>query len=399
MISQEINFVEYSHYTFTSISEIVTMQCKMNRGMNMRKFVIYLSLFFVMNLVACTAEDEYWPTEEWKVSTPEEQGMDSETLVNMFEHIEQEKNGNLHGLVVVRNGYIVAEHYPSALYDQETNHNVYSVTKSLLSGVVGIAIDEGIINLDDRVLDYFPDLELKNNSKEKEDITIEQFLTMTSGIEWDEWENASSVFTNWNMSDNQLKYYLDQPIVPDQVGKFNYDTGSAHVVGTIIENEVGMNLQDYAADKIFNKIGMKSLEWDEANEGSTMGGTNSEMTPRDMARFGYLYLHNGNWDGEQIIPKKWVDASLTKHNETGLDNYYGYYFWLWAEDDIEYYLAMGYDNQFIVIVPDYDLIAVQTSDRFDFYTLLDYIIASIKSDEPIDENKEAYENLKRLMRE
>lgn len=363
----------------------------------MRRLIVYLSFVCMVTLFACEQTTEYWPTDEWKTSAPEEQGMDSEKLIKMFEHIEQDNEGELHGLVVVKNGYIVAEKYPLSSYDKSTKHNSYSVTKSLLSSVVGIAMDEEIISLNDKVLDYFPDMEF-SDQKEKENITIEQLLTMTSGIEWDEWENAEQLFWNWEMSKNQLKYYLDQPIDEDQVGKFNYDTGSAHVIGTIIENETGMKLQEYAAEKIFDKIGMESLEWNKANEGSTMGGTNAEMTPRDMARFGYLYLHDGKWDGEQIIPKDWVEKSLTKQIHTDEDNYYGYYFWLWEDEGIEYYLAMGYNNQFIIIVPDYDLVVVQTAHRFDFYTLLyDYIIPAIKSDEAIEANEEAFEKLKKMM--
>src|SRR5690606_17083699 len=111
----------------------------------------------------------------------------------------------------------------------------------------------------------------------------------------------------------------------EQVGNFNYDTGAAVVLAAIIENATGKTLSEYGHEKIFKKIGITSLEFQSTNEGITNGGTNAHMVPRDMARFGYLYLHNGKWDGEQIIPEEWVKTSTTRH--TGEDSQgYGYLF-------------------------------------------------------------------------
>lgn len=362
----------------------------------MRGKTIFLMVSILLLLSACSKDEQYWPTDEWKVSSPESQGMDSEILVEMFEHIETDDIGELFGLVVVRNGHIVLESYPSNIYGADDIFNVRSVTKSLLGAVTGIAIEEEVVQLDDKLIDYFPDIDF--SSQEKENITMEQLLTMTTGIDWPEWEDSVGLFSEWQLTDDQLKYYLDQPIVEEQIDVFNYDTGAAHTLGTIIENEIEGTIEDYASEKIFDKIGATSVRWNRANEGSTMGGTNVEMTPRDMARFGYLYLQDGEWDGEQIVPKEWVRESLTKQVDAYDDNGYGYYFWISNYEDIDHYIAMGFGGQYIAIVPEYELVVAQTSDQYDFYTLLyDYIIPSIQTDDKIDENKQAYDQLKQYM--
>lgn len=340
-----------------------------------------------------------WPTEEWPTSTPEEQGMDSEKLVELFEYIEQNDPRQLHGLLIIRNGHIVAEKYTSP-YNEKYPHNTYSVTKSLTSAIVGIAIDEGIINLNDRVLDYFPDMTFENMSEEKENMTIEQLLLMKTGIQWPEWdseESAIQLFRVWENSKSPLQYYLDQPIIKEQVGEWNYDTGAPYVLGAIIERASGMTLNEYGKEKIFDRIGMDSLEFYVTNEGIGHGGTYSQMTPRDMARFGYLYLHDGKWDGEQIVPKEWVKESLYPHTEFDVYDYdYGYYFYLNESENGRVFSARGAGGQWILVVPELELIVIETGRSFERVSINEYIVPAIKSESPLLANDQAYDRLKEL---
>ncbi|GEN84132.1 serine hydrolase [Sporosarcina luteola] len=340
-----------------------------------------------------------WPTEEWPTSTPEEQGMDSEKLVELFEYIEQNDPRQLHGLLIIRNGHIVAEKYTSP-YNEKYPHNTYSVTKSLTSAIAGIAIDEGIINLNDRVLDYFPDMTFENMSEEKENMTIEQLLLMKTGIQWPEWDSEESsiqLFRVWDNSKSLLQYYLNQPIIKEQVGEWNYDTGAPYVLGAIIERASGMTLNEYGKEKIFDRIGMDSLEFYVTNEGIAHGGTYSQMTPRDMARFGYLYLHDGKWDGEQIVPKEWVKESLYPHTEFDVYDYdYGYYFYLNESENGRLFSARGAGGQWIIVVPELELIVIETGRSFERISLNEYILPAIKSESPLLANDQAYERLKEL---
>lgn len=341
-----------------------------------------------------------WPTEEWPTSTPEDQGMDSEKLVEMFEYIEQNDDPRkLHGLLIIRNGHIIAEKYTSP-YNEKYPHNTYSVTKSLTSAIAGIAIDEGIINLNDRVLDYFPDMTFENMSEEKENMTIEQLLLMKTGIQWPELDSEDSaiqVFRVWeNSKKSLLQYYLDQPIIKEQVGEWNYDTGAAYVLGAIIERASGMTLNEYGKEKVFDRIGMDSLEFYVTNDGIAHGGTYSQMTPRDMARFGYLYLHDGKWDGEQIVPKEWVKESLHPHTELGSTDY-GYYFYLTEGENGREFSARGANGQWIIVVPELELIVIETARNFERLSIREYIVPAIKSESPLLANEQAYARSKELM--
>ncbi|WHT47364.1 serine hydrolase domain-containing protein [Sporosarcina thermotolerans] len=200
--------------------------------------------------------------------------MDSEKLVEMFEYIEQYDPKKLHGLLIIRNGHIIAEKYTFP-YNEKFTHNTYSVTKSLTSAIAGIALDEGIINHNDRVLDYFPDMTFGNMSEKKENMTIEQLLLMKTGIQWPEWDSDKQIFEVWENSESLLQYYLDQPIIKEQVGKWNYDTGAVYVLGAIIERASGMTLNEYGKEKIFDRIGMDSLQFHVTNDGIAHGGTYS----------------------------------------------------------------------------------------------------------------------------
>jgi CubicO group peptidase (beta-lactamase class C family) len=344
---------------------------------------------------------EYWPTTDWKTCLPEEQGMKSEKLVELFQSI-QDKKSSLDGLLVIRNGYIVAEKYGNG-YSKARKHHVFSVTKSVMGAVWGIAMRDGIVSssLDDRVVSYFPELKIANHSDSKKNMTIRQFLTMSSGLDWPEWEQGDQVWSEWDSSEDQLKYVLDKPIKKEQINVFNYNSGEPHVLSAIIERKTGRSTFDFANEKLFSPIGMTSVDWKTDKKGITMGGAGLFMTPRDMAKFGLLYLKQGEWDGVQVIPSEWVKASTSPQITTNIPGgeHYGYYFWLTNLAGHTVYEAVGAHGQYIIMIPDMDVIVVQTSSEgMDLDKLLkDYIIPSVVSSEPIPINHEANKVLQELM--
>ncbi|MFT4414367.1 serine hydrolase domain-containing protein [Fredinandcohnia humi] len=381
----------------------------------MKKTLIVIGFFFAILLSGCTTEatkepeqqkeaekelkqlETYWPTTEWRTSTPEEQGMDSEKLVQVYEALGGEEN--LDSFLITRNGYIVAETYGNE-YSSFMPHNIYSVSKSIMGAVVGIAVEEGVIGLDEKVLDYLPNMQLENLTEEKKNMTVRQFISMTSGIEWPEWEENRRVFEEWDASEDQVKFFLDKPVNKEQIGKFNYSSGESHVLSAILQQELGTRVGDYAEKKLFEPLGITNLRWSTDKRGISMGYAGIFMAPRDMAKFGLLYLNNGKWDGQQIVSEKWVQASTSPQSSTTVEGgeHYGYNFWLTEMHGHKVIEAMGAYGQYIGIVPDLQLVVVQTSAggvNFDQF-LKDYIIPAVVSDKPIEKNEEANKKLQEL---
>ncbi len=304
---------------------------------------------------ALPEEEVYWPTEAWRVAAPEEQGMDAALLQQMLDAID-EQNLNIDGVVVVRNGYIVTEkYYPPD--KQDTLHDMYSITKSVVSALVGIAIHEGHINsVDDPVLAFFPERTFENDDALERSITLEHLLTMSSGLAGNDHEMVSS--RDW------VQAVLDQPMVAEPDTEFNYNSGNAHVLSAIIQETSGLNTRDFAQQYLFDPLGISDIRWQTDINDIPKGGWGMSMKPRDMAKLGYLYLNQGVWDGQQIIPAEWIKATTERHIQVPdplepWDLYLGYLWWLHGDG---LYAAHGMKGQFIYVIPESDLVVVFTSN-------------------------------------
>ena len=311
-----------------------------------------------------TYQGEYWPTEAWRECDPEELGMDPKKLKELNAEIRLllEMNIEIHSIVVIKDGYIVAEQYYSDDYGPDDLHRIYSCTKSLTSAMLGIASGKGLLGgIDQKMISFFPEYEIQNMSDNKKAIDIEHLLTMSGGLEWYELEypygDERNTFRNWGNGGGGMKFVLDQPMVAVPGEEFSYNTGASHVLSGILQKVTGVRADSFAMDNLFNPLGIDQFYWPIDNEGVAFGGSGVRLTPRDMARFGYLYLKNGNWDGTQIIPETWVEASQQKHMMRKYipDNYYGYQFWV---SDYDTYSAVGYGGQWITIVPEHKLLVV-----------------------------------------
>ena len=320
----------------------------------------------------------YWPIDSWQESDPAEQGMDAVLLKKMFAKIDKQGR-NIDSIVVVRNGYIVTEKYYSP-YEQDTLHEVYSITKSVVSALIGIAIHQGYINgVDDLVLDYFPERTFQNDNPLKRSITLEHLLTMSSGLEWDIDEMVAS--RDW------VQYVLDQPMYFEPGTAFHYNSGNTHVLSAILQKTSSLSAYEFAQQHLFEPLGINDISWQEDILGISKGGWGMKMRPRDMAKLGYLYLNQGMWDGMQIIPTEWITASTKRYIQVPeplepWDLYMGYSWWL-HEDGL--YAAHGMKGQFIYVIPELDLVVVITADiPDDQYAepqllIRDYIITAVES--------------------
>ncbi|HYP26941.1 MAG TPA: serine hydrolase [Blastocatellia bacterium] len=307
------------------------------------------------------ARVEYWPTEAWRPSTPEREGMDPALLRKAHIHIEKEL-ANFRSLLVIRNGYIVYEAYYHGL-TEDALQPTRSVTKSFLSALVAIAIEKKHLQGPDQKLsDIFPEHFTKESDPLKKEITLRHLLTMTSGLFSAETER------NWgsNSGRSWVESILNRPMAGKPGEQFYYGVYSwpAHLLSAGITKKTGMSAREFADRHLFGPLGIGQVEWATDPEGFSIGPYGLNLTSRDMAKFGYLFLKKGRWEGKQIIPPNWVEEATRKHNDGGLPERagYGYLWWVSEETGHPAYFAAGYGGQFIYVIPALDLVVVTTGE-------------------------------------
>lgn len=278
-------------------------------------------------------------------------------------------------LVIVRHGQVVLEEYPNpVLYRQNTTHDLHSATKSVTSALIGIALGEGCIDsVDHKVVDFFQDRTIANMDSRKQAITLEDLLTMTSGLEWsDVWE-----FGLWP-SDDQVQFVLDRPMAHEPGTVWRYCSGGVHLLSAVINGTAG-GTNAFAKEHLFDPLGISDYFWTRDPQGLPWGDAWLWMTPLDMAKFGYLFLHNGTWDGQQIVPAEWVAEST--RSQWSFDDHEGYGYLWWTDNqtttyDSYHYEARGAEGQRIFVIPGYDMVVVFTADfsTSGFFEEEDYLL-------------------------
>ena len=363
---------------------------------SLRLFSFLLTLLVWWNLGwAADNQPDYWPTEDWRTAFPESQGMDSDLLAKMLNRI-WEKHINIHSVLVIRNGYMVLDAY-SYPFDSEVAHHIDACTQSISSALVGIGIDKGYIkDINQPVLDFFPSRVAKNLDDNKKSMTLENLLTMTTGLECrDPFLYLQSgmyemiIPADWRMSEDWVQFIIDLPMVEEPGTHFQYCNGAPFLISAILQEQTGMNALSFAEKHLFEPLGISEVGWPSNPQGITLGYGQLFMRPHDMAKIGYLYLNNGLWDGKQIISSQWINASTRKYIDTALLPGYGYHWWI-ASSGV--YTAAGNKGQYIMIVPEKNLVAVFTGrlSPKDFTIPIDllssYIIPAVKSKTSLSEN-------------
>ncbi len=246
-----------------------------------------------------------WPTESWPVSTPEEQGMDSAQLARLVETVGSFRQDSL---LIVRHGRIVADAYYSP-FAPGISHDQRSVTKSVVGTLTAIQLQKGMLDsVDQRVMDLFADRKIANLDDRKKAMTVQSLLDMTSGMDWTEkFYTPDETLMQMFRSPNRSAFVLDRPMADEPGTTFNYGGGNPYLLSALINQKSGTNAQDFAIKELFGPLGIRSATWGNNDvQGITDGQSGLFLTPHDMARFGYLYLRNGQWEGKQIIPSSWV---------------------------------------------------------------------------------------------
>jgi CubicO group peptidase (beta-lactamase class C family) len=300
------------------------------------------------------------PGADWDVREPDAVGMDGAALEAARGYAFAEGR-NTQGVVVVRDGVIVAE-----WYDDEAGEDSWaaswSVGKSFTSALVGIAVEEGFIpSVDEPMTTYFPQWE----GMPREDITLRDVLQMASGLDFTESYDPSDIESSDIIQmvlfqEDQLAYATDRPSLHPPGTEFNYSSGDTQLLSGVIEQATGMTAGEYAREKLFDPIGIEQVEWWEDTAGNTLTYCCLDTTSRDFARFGLLYLNEGAWGDQQVVPKEWVADSLASSDAF---EGYGYQWWLSGNTDDELpadtFSARGHDGQYIYVIPSLDLVVVR----------------------------------------
>jgi metal-dependent hydrolase (beta-lactamase superfamily II)/CubicO group peptidase (beta-lactamase class C family) len=337
-----------------------------------------------------------WPTGGWPTSTPEEQGMDSEMLAGMLDTIQKQEYA-IDSVTVTRHGSMVADAtiHP---FRPDSKHIIHSCTKSIVSALIGITLDQGYIkDVQQPVVDLFPGRTVANFDTNKRAMTLEHLLTMTTGLECQD-----SYLYRWRglrqmeQSEDWVQFMLDLPMAATPGTRFEYCNGASFLLSAIIQEATGMSALALAEQKLFHPLGISEVEWPANPQGISIGWGSLRMKPGDMAKIGYLYLNEGMWEGKQVVPPAWVEASTRKQIPATLEDGYGYQWWV---DDSGYYMALGYAGQFIFVVPEQDMVVVFTSDleETDFYVpqelLANWIIPAARSTTPLPDNPDGVAQL------
>ena len=325
--------------------------------------------------------ESIWPTRQWQTSTPEEQGMDSMALANLLDF---GTTRSLDSLLLVRRGRIVLDAY-YAPYAADIPHRINSSTKAVVGTLAAIAQKDGLLDsFDHPVLDFFGDRSIANIDGRKKAITVQHLLDMTSGIDWHEPLNGRpDSMIQMSRQQDWIKFILDRPMSSAPGDVFNYNSGGTHLLSAIVTKLTGMSAADYAKAKLFGPLGISVSNWGRDPKGVSIGGFGLALLPRDMAKIGYLYLRNGQWEDKPLLPPAWIDkvnhATVNMNMSGGSNLRYSNLFWVLPDRHV--YMANGYHCQLIMVLPRLDIVAVTTARDFcPLGKLADIISEAVKSE-------------------
>jgi CubicO group peptidase (beta-lactamase class C family) len=271
----------------------------------------------------------------------------------------------MYSVIVVKGGKIIAERYYNGKTINDFN-NIHSVTKSICSALIGIAFDRGYLtDVDSKLIEYFPEYAvLPDVDPRLEEITLRHILTMQAGFRF--YETLES-WIPYVESENWTEYALQLSFIHAPGTRYHYSTPQTNLMANIIPSVTDMSTMEFAAEYLFECLGIEVGYWLQDPQGNYTGGHELYITPRDMAQFGLLYLNEGDWFGTQIISEEWYHESTIKQVERyspfeEIENGYGYYWRTVDQDQSHLYYALGKGGQIIYIVPDLDLVVVTAAD-------------------------------------
>ncbi|MFQ5865981.1 MAG: serine hydrolase domain-containing protein, partial [bacterium] len=323
----------------------------------------------------------------WQTASLEDVGIDESIIGGAIDRINYNLYQNVHSILIVKDGKLVFEEYFSGYkwdyngdqfrgefteFGINTIHNMASVTKSFTSALVGIAIDHGFIqDVDEKVFTFFPEYSYLNN-EQKDRIAVKHLLSMSAGLEWDEWSypytDSRNSHVAMNRSGDPIRYVLARPVVAGPGETFVYNSGLSITLGGAIYNASEYRADKFAEEFLFGPLGITDYSWERYPNGTIQTGGGLYLRPRDMAKLGYLYLQDGVWNGRQIISKEWIEESTKTHISIDSVWRYGYQWWLRTyhvnSRSIESFAARGWGGQNIIVFPTLNMVVVFTGGNY-----------------------------------
>jgi CubicO group peptidase (beta-lactamase class C family) len=323
----------------------------------------------------------------WNTASPDSAGMDGARLCGIAARL-QLTGSEVHSVVVARHGRLVFEQYFPGLdqpwgekearheFTPTTRHDIRSASKSVISLLVGIAIDHKLIaNADEPVIKFFPEYQTVKQAG-WDAITIRHLLTMSSGIKWDEtlsWTDPRNDEPHLGSETDPVGYVLAKPVAapPDMV--WVYNGGGTELLGNILERASGQKLQAFAREVLFGPIDVTDFEWKNyRRNGKVAAAAGLRLRPRDAAKIGQLVLNRGTWNGRQIVSADWIEKSVTPRFQAagyfGGTLFYGYQWWMGRSladgKEVKWVAAFGWGGQRIIIVPELELVMVVTAAQY-----------------------------------
>jgi CubicO group peptidase (beta-lactamase class C family) len=330
----------------------------------------------------------------WIPASLAEVGLAEQPLGDAVSGIRNGRYGEIHGFVIIKDGKIVLEEYgrgrmydgspddgftPVTTFNRDTLHILHSVSKSVMSTLAGIAIRDGFISSENAsVLAFFPE-HAGLAGTAKDGILLRHLMSMSSGLEWNEWDVPTMDFQNndafrYQQAVDPSAYFLGKELVHEPGSAFYYNTAGFQMMGEVIRRATGMHLDEYADQKLFAPLGIRNFEWPQFNHGSMYIVGDILLRPRDMAKFGQLVLHDGEWNGQQVVPAAWLgqatadEISIAQVGYKGFESY-GLFWWRKnfrsGATTVPAIVADGFAGQAIAVFPTLDMVVVVTSGNYE----------------------------------
>ncbi|MCO8120973.1 beta-lactamase family protein [Stieleria sp. TO1_6] len=350
-------------------------------------------LLLVMMSVPCFAQPAP-PSDSQPLprSTPESQGVSSAAILDFVKTADRDVH-SIHSFMLLRHGHVVAEAWwkPESA---DTPHILWSLSKSFTSTAVGLAVEEGKLSIDDPILKFFPKDAPGTVSENLKSMRVRDLLTMTAGHDNE---------VNLREESDWIKAFLAHPVPHAPGSHFQYNTPATFMLSAIVQKVTGQTVVEYLQPRLFTPLGIQPPRWDANPQGISLGGYGLYLKTEEIAKFGQLYLQQGNWQGKQLIPAQWIAQATAKQVSTGRDTTldwgqgYGFQFWRCRHDA---YRGDGKDGQFCIVLPELDAVIAITSKTRDLQAELNLvweILLPGMHDKPLPENNPATTELSQIV--
>jgi CubicO group peptidase (beta-lactamase class C family) len=319
----------------------------------------------------------------WAVDAPGNVGLDKKRLCSIVDRLAGITGANIHSVVVARHGRLVFEEYFTGAdeigatpigvvaHGIEVKHDVRSISKSVTSLLLGIALDRKLIaSIDDPVFKFFPEYaDLRRPEKDR--ILVRHLLTMSAGLAWNEtipYTNPANSEVRMVRSSAPYRYVLEQPLEEAPGVLFNYSGGATTLLGGIIQKVTGKPLDVFAREALFEPLGITDAQWRKMPNGEIAAASGLRLRSRDLAKLGQLILRDGQAQGRQVVSAQWLEQSMTPQIDAIDFLFYGYQWWLGRSlidrREVAWKAGLGLGGQRLFVVPEFDLVVVITAGYY-----------------------------------